>query len=249
MDIVKTWLLVAAERREFDGIRKRLGKTIEKRGLGARFVCEGIRNEDRWVMIANGPGRELVGAALSDDVMREAQREGVSAMISTGYCGALDPKLRVGDIVVSDDTQLVTFERACARGNVDRVCARGLVITRDRVAVTAAEKRLLREQTGAMAVDMESSAVKDRAEALGIPYGCIRVVSDTAEEDMPLDFNRYRAADGRFSRGRIALAAMARPFSVMPALLEFDRQCQRASIALGEALGEALGDFLADCRF
>ena len=65
--------------------------------------------------------------------------------------------------------------------------------------------------------------------------------ADTAEENMPLDFNLYRGADGRFSRGRIALAAMARPFSVMPALLEFDRRCKRASLALG--------DFLADCRF
>lgn len=246
---MKTWLLVAAERREFDGIRKRLGKTVERAGLGARFVCEGTRNGDRWWMIANGPGRELVGAALADDVMREVRREGVSAMISTGYCGALDPSLRVGDIVVSDHTQIGTLERAGARGRADHTCARGLVITRDRVAVTAAEKRALREETGAIAVDMESSAVKDRAEALGIPYACIRAVSDTAGENMPLDFNRYRAADGRFSRGRIALAAMARPFSVMPALLEFDRQCQRASIALGEALGEAPGDFLADCRF
>ena len=229
---MKTWLLVAAERREFDGIRKRLGKTVERAGLGARFVCEGTRNGERWLMIANGPGRELARAALGDDVMREVRREGVNAMISTGYCGALDPELRVGDIVVSDDTQLDTLERAGARGRL---------LTRDRIAVTAAEKRALREETGAIAVDMEASAVKDRAEALGIPYACIRVVSDTAEENMPLDFNRYRRADGRFSRGRIALAAMARPFSVMPALLEFDRQCQRASLVLG--------DFLADCRF
>ncbi|HEV2199762.1 MAG TPA: hypothetical protein VGR73_08065 [Bryobacteraceae bacterium] len=231
---MKTWLLVAAERREFDGIRKRLGKTTERSGLGARFVCEGTRNGDRWTMIANGPGRELVGAALSDDVIREVQPEGVSAIISTGYCGALDPKLRVGDIVVSEETPI---------GGLD--CSRGLVLTRDRVSVTAAEKRALRDETGAIAVDMESSAVKDRAEALGIPFACIRVVSDTAGENMPLDFNRYRGADGRFSRGRIALAAMARPFSVMPALLAFDRQCQRASVALGDALG----DLLADCRF
>jgi adenosylhomocysteine nucleosidase len=226
---VKTWLLVAAERREFDGFRKRLGKTIERSGLGARFVCEGTRNGDRWVMIANGPGCELADAALADEMMREV--EGVSAMISTGYCGALDPKLRVGDIVVSDDTEL----------RLEAACARGRVLTRDRVAVTAAEKRALREETGAVAVDMETSAVKRRAGALGIPYACIRVVSDTAGENMPLDFNRYRTPGGRFSRGRIALAAMARPFSVMPTLLAFDRQCQQASLALG--------DFLADCRF
>jgi hypothetical protein len=34
---------------------------------------------------------------------------------------------------------------------------------------------------------------------------------------------------------------MARPFSVMPGLIEFDRNCRRAALALG--------DFLADCLF
>ncbi len=226
---MKTWLLVAAERREFDGIRKRIGATVERREFAAKCVYEGTRNGERWMMVANGPGRNLVRAALSDAFLRGAGE--VSAIISTGYCGALDPELRVGDIVVS----------AGSPAQSHRSFVRGAVVTCDRVAVTAAEKRGLREQTGAIAVDMEAEAVRERAAALGIAYTCIRVVSDTAEENLPLDFNRYRASDGRFSRTRIALAAMARPFSVMPALLEFDRRCQQASFALG--------DFLADCRF
>jgi adenosylhomocysteine nucleosidase len=229
---VKTWLLVAAERREFDGFRKRLGKTVEAPGISAKFARKATWNAERWLMVANGPGRNLVSAALSDDLIREARSEGIlQTIISTGFCGALDPKLRVGDIVVPQETQLP----------LARPCARGKVITRDRVAVTAEEKRALREATGAIAVDMEAAAVRERAAALGIPYACIRVVSDTADENMPLDFNRYRDSDGRFSRTRIAFAAMARPFSVMPAILEFDRRCRHASLALG--------DFLADCRF
>jgi nucleoside phosphorylase len=236
-----TWLLVAAERREFDGIRKRLGRIAERKELPAKFVCEATRNGERWMMVANGPGRNLVNTALSDDVIREARGTGdVKAIISTGYCGALDPKLRVGDIVVSEDTQLDSLDGAHALDST-RAFVRGQVITRDRVAVTAAEKRALREQTGAIAVDMEAEAVRNRAAALGIPYACIRVISDTAEEDMPLDFNRYRGVEGRFSRTRIALAAMAHPFSVMPGLVAFDHRCQQASLTLG--------DFLADCRF
>lgn len=228
---LKSVLLVAAERREFDGIRQRLGRTMERKDWGVGFACESVRNGERWVMLANGPGRALAGAALSENLIREVSRENVKAIISTGYCGALDPKLRVGDIVVSEQTQ-VSCSRAFTRGGV---------ATCDRVAVTRAEKQALRAKTGAIAVDMEASAVESRARDLGVPYACIRVVSDTAAEDLPLDFNRYRTAEGRFSRTRIALAAMARPFSVMPALIEFDKRCQRASLALG--------DFLADCRF
>ncbi len=69
----------------------------------------------------------------------------------------------------------------------------------------------------------------------------MRAVSDTAGAELPLDFNRYRNARGDFSRTRIALAAMARPFTVMAPLLEFDRNCR---FAAGK-----LGDFLADCQF
>ena len=103
------------------------------------------------------------------------------------------------------------------------------------------DKRHLRNQTGAVAVDMESAAVEQKAAEWKVPYLCIRAVSDTAGGALPLDFNRYRNTRGDFSRTRIALAAMARPFTVMPQLMEFDRNCRRAA--------DALGDFLADSQF
>ncbi len=87
---------------------------------------------------------------------------------------------------------------------------------------------------------MESAAIARKAAEWGVPFYAIRAVSDTALEDMPLDFNLYRDAAGRFSRTRIALAALARPFTRVPALLRLDRNCRIAA--------ESLGDFFADCR-
>jgi adenosylhomocysteine nucleosidase len=120
-----------------------------------------------------------------------------------------------------------------------RPFVRGEILSVDRVAVTAAEKRALRERTGAAAVEMEAAAVEAKAREWGVAFRCVKVVSDVAVEDMPLDFNLYRDAGGRFSRGRIALAAMARPFSVMPRLLRLDQNCRTAA--------ERLGEFFADC--
>ena len=37
------------------------------------------------------------------------------------------------------------------------------------------------------------------------------MVTDTADESLPLDFNRMRDADGRFSRAKIVAAALRRP--------------------------------------
>jgi nucleoside phosphorylase len=215
---------VAAERREFDGIRKRMGSVKQLVWQGAKFACEAEWQGDRWWMLANGPGEALVFEALKE-------KKSVDGMISTGLCGALDPALRLGDVVVSGNAHLES-RAAFVRGAVHSI---------DHVAGTAAEKRRLRNQTGAIAVDMESAAVERKAAEWNVPYVCIRAVSDRAGDTLPLDFNRYRNARGDFSRTRIALAAIARPFTVMPQLMEFDRNCRRAV--------DALGDFLADCRF
>jgi adenosylhomocysteine nucleosidase len=215
---------VAAERRELEGVLLRLGTAKKLEWPGARFARAAEWKGDRWWMVASGPGPRLVEKVL-------AEKKNVDGIISTGFCGALDPALQVGNIVVWGDAALAA----------DAPFVRGEIFSADRVAVTASEKRALRNRTGAVAVEMEAAAVKNKATAWGVPFMCIRVVSDTAADDMPLDFNRFRNADGNFSRTRIALAAMARPFSAMPGLMELDRNCRRAS--------RALGDFLADCRF
>jgi adenosylhomocysteine nucleosidase len=221
---VKTWLAVAAEGREFDGVIKRMGGSSAISWPGVKFARQAEWKGRRWWMIANGPGAELVKQALTE-------KKQVDGILSTGLCGGLDPALRVGDIVVSGDSALESPARF----------VRGAVHTADRVIGTAREKRILRNQTGAVAVDMEAATVAAEAAERHVPFLCIRVVSDAAGDTLPLDFNHYRNRRGDFSRSRIALAAVAHPFTVLPQLMEFDRNCRRAA--------DSLGDFLADCRF
>jgi hypothetical protein len=66
MVTVRTWLLVAAERREFDGIRKRMGSAKQLVWPGANFACEAQWQGDRWWMLANGPGEALVLEGLKE---------------------------------------------------------------------------------------------------------------------------------------------------------------------------------------
>jgi len=83
--------------------------------------------------------------------------------------------------------------------------------------------------------------VKGIAARWQVPFYCVRAVSDTAHEDLPLDFNLYRDRAGRFSLSKIALAAIRRPFTRIPALRRLEANCNVAS--------ESLGAFFADCRF
>jgi adenosylhomocysteine nucleosidase len=221
-----TWLVIAAERRELDGIIKRSGEG-KKLDWPVEFARQVEWRGDRWMWIANGPGTGLVEEALKN-------RTQVSGIISTGFCGALDPALRIGDIVIdsaaTEPRQWRNWLQATA----------GQILCSDRVAVTSAEKLALHAETGAAAVEMEAAAVARIAKKWSVPFYSIRAVSDVALEDMPLDFNLYRDGSGRFSRSRIARAAMARPFTTIPALLRLNRHCQIAA--------ESLGDFFANCQ-
>lgn len=229
---MRTWLVVAAEALEFSGILKRCGpvQRLDQAGArfaGVRFAREARWKGDRWWLVAHGPGARLVRNALKE-------RQDVEGIISTGFCGALDPALAVGAIVVSK----TTFGEILARCSAPFVP--GGIVSLDRVAVTVEEKRALRAATGCSAVDMEYAEVGKIAGEWGVPVGGIRVVSDTAADTLPLDFNRYRDAQGRFSRGRIALAALGRPFTTIPGLLRLNRNCNLAA--------EKLGEFFADCE-
>jgi adenosylhomocysteine nucleosidase len=214
--------MVAAEAREFDGILKRFRPAAKVEWNGAKFAREVLRDGDKWLLVANGPGPRCV-----TEVLR--QKMEVNGIINTGFCGALDPSLRIGDIVVWGN---VPCESRSTRGEIS---------SSDRVVVTAAEKRELRKKTGAIAAEMEAGAVKKIAADWQVPFYCVRAVSDTANEDMPLDFNLYRDSAGRFSLGKIALAAVSRPFTRIPALRRLEANCNVAS--------ESLGAFFADCRF
>jgi adenosylhomocysteine nucleosidase len=149
----------------------------------------------------------------------------------------------VGDIIVADSVfdpasgSRFQAEQPTAETGVRAI--HGPVLSLDRVAVTAGEKDRLR-MTGAVAVDMETAVVAARAREARIPFYCVRVVSDGAGESLAMDFNQYRDREGRFSRWRIAAAALRAPRSI-PALRRLDRNCRLAAGRLGE--------FLADCRF
>jgi adenosylhomocysteine nucleosidase len=222
-----TWLLVAAEAREFEGILKRAGDVRALPWQGAAFSREAVWKNSRWLLIANGPGPKLVERALD---RRNDGKHAVDRILSIGFCGALDPALRIGDIVVSGEVPK----------GLQASFVQGDVVSVDRVAFTAREKSDLRAATGAAVVEMESAAVAQKARDWNVPFGCVRVVSDVAGDDLPLDFNRYRNADGRFKRTSIALAALGRPFTVLPRLVRLDRDCRRAA--------ERLGEFLANCE-
>ncbi|MEO8099651.1 MAG: hypothetical protein ABI811_18275 [Acidobacteriota bacterium] len=216
-------ILVAAEKREFAGLLRRIPHQLLPWPNAAFAHVSGSR-----ILLANGAGPRSIQQLFQE--ISPDEKFSVTCIVSTGFCGALDTSLKIGDIVVDGGP---------IRTSLPYI--QGKICSIDHVVVTAEEKRQLRERTGATVVEMEFAAVQAVALKWGVPCQAIRVVSDTAGEDLPLDFNLYRDADGRFQLPRIAMSGLLSPFRVLPALLRLDRNSREAS--------EKLGAFLAHCEF
>jgi len=187
-------------------------------------------------MVANGAGarhaREAVEAACA-----ASRPDGI---VSMGFCGALDPALKIGDVFVA--TAVIAGGRrfGLCQPDSDAQYESGVLASIDRVAQTAAEKALLREG-GASAVEMEAGGVAQAASARGIPTFCVRSVTDTATENFVLDYNNALRDDGHFGTIKLLASALTNPGRAFPELFRLRRYCRIASRTLGE--------FIAGCRF
>jgi adenosylhomocysteine nucleosidase len=101
-----------------------------------------------------------VGKAAARCAAERLVAEGARVLVSMGFCGALVPELKVGDLVT------------------DRL------VTSDTPARSAEERRGLTTRANAVAVDMETQAVVEVGTRRGVPIRVLRVVSDEAGDDL-----------------------------------------------------------------
>ena len=164
-----------------------------------------------------------MGARNAERALREALKTFTPARVLTcGFAGALHPGLQLGDVLCGYDGPV--------RGAkpVNFHCA-------SRVAVTVEEKTKLRAQTGADAVEMESAVLARVCREAGIPCVTLRAISDTAHENLPLDFNALLTADEQLSPVKLAWAILTAPWKI-PALLRLGKNSSLAAQRLAEVL-------------
>ena len=101
------------------------------------------------------------------------------------------------------------------------------------------QKQQLFSNTGACAVEMEAAGVAARSKRAGLPFYCIKVISDVATDSFGFDLNKMRTTEGRVARGKIIVQALVRP-NLVPGLLRLKRRT--------EEVARVLGEFLVSCR-
>lgn len=113
--------------------------------------------------------------------------QGVTALVSFGLAGGLDPVLRPGTVIIPshvlfDGATLATNPRLADRfgGLTGHIILAGATVVAE-----AAAKRQLFAATHAHAIDLESGPVAQIAHAYELPFVVVRAICDPAERDLP----------------------------------------------------------------
>ncbi|MEW5825600.1 MAG: hypothetical protein AB1778_02110 [Candidatus Bipolaricaulota bacterium] len=200
--------------------------------MGAVIVVTAcFPQELRWIprSAATRVVRTRMGRGAAEDLNRALGRtDDFALLISTGFCGGVDRRLGVGDMVIADavrwEENVFNVDLTQVRRAHDALASAGLRAWIGPVAcapeVLDSEGKRAAALAGSLAVDMESGPLAAWAAERRVPFLSLRSVLDAAEDPMP------------FGRRPLALTAMHHPLVA----LRLAAAARRAGRRLGEAI-------------
>ena len=155
--------------------------------------------------------------------------QGVTRLISWGCAAALSESLKPGDLILADTLidaegiQINIHPEWIGLANTllsTHVKAHIGSLAESRTIVAAAkDKKHLHTQTGAIALDMESTAVAKVARQNGLPFLTIRTVADPVHMDLPKAINHSLNDEGDVVLAKL-LAFIALHPTELPGLIK-----------------------------
>jgi hypothetical protein len=137
------------------------------------------------LMLETGLGASAMAAALRWGLAEPRLGDQVFRprfLLSVGFSGALRSAQHVGELILANE--VVDLEGNCWKTLCPEVCSemdslpRGRLLTTSDLVSDPATKRRLGQRYQACAVDMESASAARLCQEYGVPFVCLRVVSD-----------------------------------------------------------------------
>lgn len=208
------------------------------------------------LVLETGPGIEAMDRALSW-LQSEPRLDNLpyrpKLVLSAGFAGGLSPALEVGDLVLATEVgdeqgtiRPTTWPGELPPGEWRPPLHRGRLHSASELLATPARKRAVAEQHDAIAVDMESAALARYGTRNGIPWGCLRAVSDDAQTALSPELASILKG-GHVSWLKLVALLLRKP-GIYSELRHLAANTRLAAQQLGTALGELLTLTLAWAR-
>lgn len=222
------------------GIVSALAAEARALGPAARHGAELRELADGALLAVSG-----IGPAAAASAARRLVLAGAGALASFGMAGGLDPTLICGAVLLPEEvaasggagsigvvlpTSREWRQRLCGALPAARIVCGGRLLTSGQPIGRPGAKAAAWRNTGAAGVDMESAAIAQVAGQAGLPFIALRVIVDTAADELPsavID----AGGGGRLRIGRL-MAGLARAPGDVAALIRLAARYRIASRAL-----------------
>lgn len=208
--------VIAAMQIEIDALKERLEDATVETVSGIDFVSGKLHGKN---VIAARCGIGKVFAAICAQTM--ILNYAPDCIINTGVGGALDPTLRIGDLVIGEKTVQYDMDTSAigdpvglvsginvvyfpCDAEVSSVICRaseelgfthksGTIACGDKFVADKELKDYISGTFGAMSCDMESAAMSQVCYVNNVPFGVIRAISDGADDGAHMDYPTFAA--------------------------------------------------------
>ncbi len=209
--------IIGAMYEEIVELKANLTNIEEKTVAGMTFFKGKLNNKD-VVLVESGIGK--VNSAICTTILITGFK--AEKVIFTGVAGGVNPKLNVGDIVVSNDliqhdVDVTAF--GCKYGEIPRMdnsifkadeilaekaynaakylfknktIIKGRVLSGDQFVSSAEKTKWFQDTFKGDCVEMEGASVAHVCHLFKVPFVVIRSISDKADHSAQVDFNEFK---------------------------------------------------------
>ena len=215
--------IIGAMELEVDTLKASMNISNTKIHAGMEFF-EGTLNNTPVVIVHCGIGK--VNAGICVQILADLFH--VTHIINTGIAGALNSKLKIGDILISKDAlqhdvditifgyekgqipnipttfaadeTLIDFAlRSCEHISFDSAFYTGRIVSGDQfISSNEIKKRLITDFNGDCA-EMEGAAIAQASYLNHLPFVIIRAISDSADDNVEMDYPTFERNAAKIS--------------------------------------------------
>ena len=206
--------VICAMEKEAEEIRRGLIEVREEEVGSLRFWV-GKKGERRVVLSVCGIGKVFAAMCAQTMILTFAP----DCIVNSGVAGSLTDRLEILDIAVAEDlvqhdmdtsplgdpvglvsginrVSLPADEKLAecictAAAELGMTTLRGRIASGDQFIATSAQKERIKAQFDPIACEMEGAAIAQVAFVAGIPFACIRAISDSYSGKNEMDYARF----------------------------------------------------------